>query len=143
MYALILKYNASIRQYKMTIYECPRCPYKTKKITSYNYHINRVYRCNKTKVHKNIKPLLEPRCELCDTKFSRPDALTRHNELFHPEIIVNKNINKPHSKTNAVINNNNTIIINNIVNIDIPKIYGYLHNDWSLDTCTADYFRVV
>lgn len=109
---------------------CERCGLVCRDKYDYNKHINRKIPClsnnnscnNKNKEKNNFE------CLKCKKFFARNYTLKRHNEKFHSEINGdNNNLGQIDGCKNTQINgNNNTLIINPIINI---HIHNYEHND--------------
>ena len=128
----------------MVKYYCDNCPYITNSKSHYDDHVNRIFPCSADNMHKNIKPLQESRCDVCNKTFSNKASLKRHNNNYHINSHDSNNISNDtnngninllrtidgpiHVENNAY--NGNTYISNNnigniIINTDKYGIHSY------------------
>ena len=128
----------------MPIYKCEKCLYQTTVKSNFDSHLSRKLPCNPKKPNKNRKDNVEFACKICNKVFARSDCLNRHNTTFHVAginnldgnnnqvegIQTNNKINNLDGNNNLVGGTNNQTNINNpIINITVPIIYNYSHND--------------
>lgn len=109
----------------MAKYECKRCNYQTNKKDRYTEHLNRKIPCNPLSKNKNIKPLQENICNICNKLFTRNDVLNNHHKTCHINSKGDNNINTINNIKSQI---NHNEIINNSIVIQ-PVIYKYDYND--------------
>ena len=96
----------------MVEHKCHKCNKIFDKKSSLNYHLNRIYPCDR----KDAKF----KCESCNKKFNRRDSLNKHIKKVHPEITdKGKNKYENNGDNNGINNgiygnnNKNNVIVNN------------------------------
>ncbi len=109
----------------MVVYTCDICKKNFYKKYVYNRHINKIRKCYP---NENETELNDFKCEICDMKFNRSDALKKHYETKRHK--ANENTNKNKNIQNGDVTNivknikaERDVTINNNKNINNNYYY--------------------